>query len=158
MEFHDEFVIDFTKRTRLNLKSIESANEKGEDVREFTQLINSLLGLLIFPYEHPNCNIQPTPLEELVKDHGWPDIQCTKGVLKENTLGELIRVIRHSFAHCLVEFLPDNKKQVGSVRLWNGVQPNPKWETVIGVNDFRRFVLKFADLIENQNTSAGGES
>tara|TARA_R110000744_G_scaffold118921_1_gene221984 strand:- start:10312 stop:10788 length:477 start_codon:yes stop_codon:yes gene_type:complete len=158
MEFNDEFVIDFAKRTRLNLEAIETAKENGEDVREFTQLINSLLGLLIFPYEHPSCTIQPTPLEELVKVHGWPEIKASKGELKDDTLGELIRVIRHSFAHCLVEFIPNDKREVGSVRLWNGKQPDPKWETVIGVEDLRHFVLKFANLIEQQNFSAGDVS
>tara|TARA_R110002111_G_scaffold97462_2_gene150709 strand:+ start:529 stop:1005 length:477 start_codon:yes stop_codon:yes gene_type:complete len=158
MEYHDEFVIDFAKRTRLNLDSIERAKDNGADVREFTQLSNSLLGLLIFPYEHSSCTIQPTPLQALVNDHGWPEIQTSKGKLRENTLGELVRVIRHSFSHCLVEFLPDGKGNVGSVKLWNGIQPNPTWETVISVKDFRHFVLKFADLIENQNAMTGDDS
>jgi len=158
MEYHDEFVIDFAKRTRLNLEAIETAKDNGEDVREFTQLINSLLGLLIFPYEHSSCTIQPTPLQALVDDHGWPEIRASKGELKENTLGELARFMRHSFAHCLVEFLPDDKGNVGSVKLWNGKQPKPTWETVIGVKNLRLFVLKFADLIENQNAMTGDES
>jgi HEPN family protein len=158
MEFNDEFVIDFAKRTRLNLEAIETAKDNGEDVREFTQLINSLLGLLIFPYEHSSCTIQPTPLQALVNDHGWPEIKTSKGKLRENTLGELARSMRHSFAHCLVEFLSDDKGNVGSVKLWNGTQPNPSWETVISANSLRLFVLKFSDLIENQNTMAGDES
>lgn len=51
MEYHERFIIDFAKRTRANLEFIEQAKPSGDQVFEVTQLVNSLLGLLVFSRE-----------------------------------------------------------------------------------------------------------
>lgn len=52
MSEYKEFVKDFAFRTKKNLKYIESKKNIGCDsVFEFTQLVNSLLGLLVIPQE-----------------------------------------------------------------------------------------------------------
>jgi hypothetical protein len=41
----------FAERTRKNLRFIVAAYDGGQDVHTVTQLINSLLGLIVYPYE-----------------------------------------------------------------------------------------------------------
>ncbi len=43
----DEKTLEIARRTRKNLEFIYSANQQGKDVEEFTQLLNSMLGMLI---------------------------------------------------------------------------------------------------------------
>ena len=45
------FVGDFAKRTLANLNIIEQEIRENKDAYEVTQLINSLLGLIVFPFE-----------------------------------------------------------------------------------------------------------
>jgi len=115
MEYHDEIVIDFARRTRANLEFIENSRKLGEEVFEVTQLANSLLGLLVFPREHYMGSIPDTPLPELV-EQGWPEVRITHGQLPENTLKELMRMLRNSIAHCNVEFLVGDELDFPTIR------------------------------------------
>lgn len=60
MEYSD-VVKDFAERTLVNLRQIESLSESGYEAYEVTQLINSLLGLLIFPKERFHESIPEIP-------------------------------------------------------------------------------------------------
>ena len=40
----------FAQRTRKNLLYIEEASRSGADVHAVTQIVNSLLGLVVFPW------------------------------------------------------------------------------------------------------------
>lgn len=51
MAEYKNFNIDFAKRTLYNLKYMQNQKKNGEYVFEVTQLINSFLGLIVFPYE-----------------------------------------------------------------------------------------------------------
>lgn len=43
--------LEFASRTLKNLQFLESAREAGADVHVVTQLVNSLLGFVVFPLE-----------------------------------------------------------------------------------------------------------
>lgn len=68
---YEDVVADFAKRTSKNLEALEGIQGQGEEVFEVTQLINSMLGLLIFPREEFVGRIPEKPLTEL-KAEGWP--------------------------------------------------------------------------------------
>lgn len=59
---YEEVIHDFAQRTRKNLKVIESLQEAGLEVFEVTQLVNSCLGLLVFPQQNFVKKIPHTPL------------------------------------------------------------------------------------------------
>lgn len=42
-----EKTLEIAQRTRKNLEFIYNAKRQGKDVEEFTQLLNSMLGMLI---------------------------------------------------------------------------------------------------------------
>ncbi|NMC57860.1 MAG: hypothetical protein GYA51_00475 [Candidatus Methanofastidiosa archaeon] len=48
---YENLVVDFITRTKMNLEFIENQALKNNKVFEVTQLINSMLGLLVFPCE-----------------------------------------------------------------------------------------------------------
>ena len=144
---------DFARRTLHNLEFIEKNAASGE-VFEATQLINSLLGLLVFPQQEFYDQIPDSPLAELEKQ-GWPRIHAS-GQLPElpadaNTLNGLLRYLRNSIAHFNIAFLADENNQLHGIRVWNhenGRRTNPKnWEAEISLEELRSLIRKFAGLI-----------
>lgn len=106
---------EFARRTLKNLQHIERARQFSRDVHVVTQLTNSLLGLVIFPWE--NEIISPLigwPLEDLTKK-GWPawkiERDPTKAPKKHNcapTLDDLVNHIRNAAAHRHLKYSSDS--------------------------------------------------
>ena len=46
---YKDLVKDFAERTRINLALIQAEAKAGKDAYEVTQLMNSMLGLFLFP-------------------------------------------------------------------------------------------------------------
>ncbi len=149
MDYHKEFIIDFARRTRSNLEHVEAAEKRGEAVFEVTQLANSLLGLLVFPREHYMRHIPDTPLAELVAK-GWPDIRTTHGQLPQDTLRQLMRMMRNSIAHCNVEFVADEESQITGIKVWNTRGGQKTWQAELTIDDLRAIALKFVELMEQE--------
>jgi hypothetical protein len=65
MEYHN-LVVDFANRTLANLDTLRNIqNQPGEsDVYEVTQMINSMLGLLVFSQQSYVNRIPQTPSSE----------------------------------------------------------------------------------------------
>lgn len=138
-EIDGSVVKDFARRTLANLHFIE-ANKKQPDVYEVTQLINSMLGLLVFPKEEFWDTISPIPLSDI------PSIQ--KMVIRRDTykdpcndLKTLIRHIRNSLSHFRIEFRND-KNYISRIEMsdeYNGQQ----WSAEMSIFDLRDFVVWF---------------
>ncbi len=61
MSNYTDFVKDFAERSRLNLERLEANERCGGQFYEVTQLINSLLGMLVFIQEDeklPNTSVE----------------------------------------------------------------------------------------------------
>ncbi len=143
---YDDVVRDFAKRTRKNLRFIEQAQAEGVEVYEVTQLVNSLLGLLVFPKERYYNRIPELSLQEL-KESGWPEIQVTGDFKKHKDLRELMRFLRNSIAHCNIEFLADHYYKLHGLRVWNESGGVKNWEAELSFEDLRLIVDKFTVLI-----------
>jgi len=100
---YEDVIRDFAERTRLNLRAIERLETDGHDVYEVTQLVNSTLGLLVFPQQEFVDRIPETPLTELVRD-GWPVPTVRRGADRVNNLNQLIRYLRNAIAHFNIQF------------------------------------------------------
>ncbi len=82
----------FALRTRKNLDFIKNAREQRcEDVHIVTQLVTSLLGLVVWPRERydDSNNIWKIHINDLVRQ-GWPEWDITPGKSNTKTLGDLI--------------------------------------------------------------------
>lgn len=142
--------LGFAERTRKNLEFVEAALAEGEDVHVVTQLVTSLLGLIVFPWERGFAEYARTVNLAGLAEKGWP-LWEVRGRSCE-TLGELIRLLRHAVAHGNVRFSSDSR-QVHEVviEFWN-YSPRDRridWETSISAPALREFCAKFIHLVEN---------
>jgi hypothetical protein len=141
--------LGFAYRTRRNLEQIEADARAGEDVHVVTQLIVSLLGLIVFPWEHQfDLSINSLSLESLSKE-GWPDWKIIKGSC--DTVGDLIRHLRNAIAHRRLHFSSDSRVlEEVMIRFSDSKSKNtePYWSAEISAKDLRTFCLKFIELVD----------
>jgi hypothetical protein len=153
--------LGFAQRTRKNLKRIEEALEDQEDVHVITQLVNSMLGLIVHPWEKKQWNeiferVKEQRLDMLV-ENGWPQFQVTRGKCK--TLGQLVRYLRNAVAHGHMTFNSDsrgiNEVAIHLENFPNKNSPEPNWCADIRAQDLRGFCLQFVDLLEETSHRSG---
>ena len=151
-----EFVIkDFAARTRKNLEFIEQqAGKPDMEVYEVTQLVNSMLGLLVFPKESYCGLIPETPLAELVPK-GWPPVQATPWIQASPdyrpclNLRQLVTTLRNGIAHYNIEFIADEQTyQITGLRIWNHYKGKKTWEAELSLTDLKAITYRFLDLLE----------
>ena len=142
--------LGFAHRTRKNLEHIETAFSAGSDVHVITQLVNSLLGLIVFPLEkHFVDSIKTKELVDL-QAQGWPEWKIMYG--KSNTLGDLITNLRHSVAHGNIQFSSDSRNIDEVYIEAETYKPKEytelKWSARILAKDLHTFCIRFFNLIE----------
>jgi hypothetical protein len=145
---YEEVVRDFAARTQKNLSVIERLLKNGEEVFEATQLVNSMLGLLVFPREEFIKQIPQTPLSELKKS-GWPIPRVLNGFPQVNDLRELVRYLRNAIAHFNIKFIGDGSNEIRLLKVWN-TNPNTgkkTWEAELSPSDLRAIGERFVDLL-----------
>ena len=141
--------IGFAHRTRKNFLFIENAFQHGEDVHVVTQLVTSMLGLVVFPWERKfQEHVKELRVDDLVKE-GWPQWNMTGQPC--DTLGDLVGVLRHAVAHGHVKFSSDSRT-VDEVLIEFENRPNDPlrhWRGSISGGNLRTFCLKFIQLVDN---------
>lgn len=150
---YTNLVRDFAQRTLMNLEAIEAAveNNANAEVFEVTQLVNSMLGLLVFPQQRFFNNIPTTPVEELRRS-GWPVPIMMGSPPNADNLRDLMRCLRNGISHCNIEFTSDGKQLTG-VRIWN-YPPRSRiknWEALLGLSELRQLARKFIVLLLESN-------
>ncbi len=140
-DLEDEFIA----RTQKNLIVIECLKEKGVKVYEVTQLLNSMLGLLIFPKERRLYEkIQPKSWDTMVEE-GWPLPSGDNAHVSD--LEELIRHMRNAVAHCKFNLTTDHD-EISSIEF----RDIPSfWTGVYDVASLRKFVYMFLDHIQSSS-------
>lgn len=157
---YEHLIHDFANRTFKNLEYIEKHLDDPEaEVYEVTQLINSMLGLLVFPQQTYVNRIPKYSLSEL-KEMGWPEVKVTS-LIQESAdyrpctdLRMLIRYLRNSISHFNLIFLTDSNTNISGIRVWNIDTFNKKkpkiWEAELDLETLKILTKKFIELIENQ--------
>ncbi len=97
MSYYTNFVKDFAERSRSNLERLEADERRGGEYHEVTQLINSLLGMLVFLHED---EILSNPRLESIQ--GFPNVKPTVGNRK-TSLSDLIKALRNAVCHRQIE-------------------------------------------------------
>jgi hypothetical protein len=143
----------FGMRTMKNLAYIEKARKADEDVHVVTQLVNSLIGLVVFPQQRKGLiAIEDQKLKDL-EASGWPKftpIYCAK-TKPCNTLKELMRHLRNAVTHGQLEFSSDSRLLQGvDITLWDKNQEGVEvWKAKIRADHLRDFCLKLAPLVKD---------
>ena len=90
------------ERTHKNLVYMRNARKSGADIHEVTHLFNSLLGLVVIPWEREleGTDVLDIGLDDLY-DRGWPCIVLLldEYPVKTKTLEVLIKHLRNAVAH-----------------------------------------------------------
>ena len=140
----------FIARTQKNLIAIECLKDKGGEVYEVTQLLNSMLGLLIFPRERFYKKIQPKSWDEMVEE-GWPLPSGDNARVSD--LEQLIRNMRNAVAHCNFKVMTEHD-EISSIEFKSFRDRQRKrllWTGVYDVASFRKFVYMFLDHLQRSS-------
>ena len=144
---------EFAQRVRKNLDFIVKKRNDGEDVHEVTQLVTSLLGIIIFPWEVGALqDLESLPLSKLEAE-GWPqwDIRLDKkGDTK--TLGKLTWHLRNAASHRRLKFSSDHREmrqvEIEFEDAANRKAP-PNWCAKINAADLAAFCERFTKRLED---------
>lgn len=145
MEFTEKFLKDFIERTDVNLEFIRAAHANDKKVFEVTQLINSMLGLLVFPKERLYDLIDKKKPLETYRQEGWkiPELTICKNQ-KWNNLQGFICKMRNGVSHSYIEFSSNDGKEVSGMTIWDKSKKNKpnNWEVKFTIEQLMTFTEK----------------
>jgi hypothetical protein len=140
-------------RVHKNLAFITFARNMGADVHEVTQLLLSLLGLIVFPVEDrlkaDTKAFAVVTLPELSQD-GWPIWQFTIG--ESTNLRDLLFHLRNAIAHRRLRFSSDSRDVADVDIEFRDRKPGAKhdeWGATINARELRTFVLLLSDYLRS---------
>jgi hypothetical protein len=156
MELLRNQALGFARRTIKNLQCIEQTFTDRKDGHVVTQLMNSMLGLIVFPWEQKfEDEIKNLMLTDLVAQ-GWPQFQMEGSKCK--TLGDLLRHLRNAIAHREIKFDSDSRNIYDvSIHLenhWkdkNTKEVKITWCADIKATELRAFCFKLFEHLEKAN-------
>jgi hypothetical protein len=146
-----ELVKDFAQRTKTNLETLRAfqLDRPDKEVFEVTQLVNLLLGLLVFPEQEFITKIPETPIKELVET-GRPVPQVYGEFEQVENLKQLIRYLRNAVAHFNIKFTENERGQINGLIVWNYNHPREKiinWRAKLTLDDIEKLTDRFIELI-----------
>ena len=157
---HEKLLADFAERTLHNLRLIREI-EKAQPERkafEVTQLINSLLGLLVFPKENYLDQVPDKTIDEL-KAEGWPIPDVSAEYNQAKGLKDFVRLMRNGVAHFNVEFLSSQRNEITGIRIWNiNRQREKDWEAELTLEDIEIIALRFISLLTGKDINMQNEN
>jgi len=148
---YEHLVKDFALRTQKNLHALRNlqASDPKSEVYEVTQLINSMLGLLVFPQQRYVANIPKVPLSNLA-NQGWAVPKIVGDYPQVENLNQLVRFLRNAVAHFNLKFLSDSDGRIRGLEVWNkDARRQVTWKAELTVEDIEKISQKFIELLLN---------
>ena len=153
------------ERTQKNLLYMRDARKSGKDIHEVTHLFNSLLGLIIIPWERELKGVKVLDITmEALYDQGWPNMDplIDEYPDKTETLKVLVRHLRNAVAHGRFRFEgigshSADSRQPSEVKvivcdqrtLWKPKKV-VRWKAEIGGEDLYEFCDRFIQYIKDR--------
>jgi hypothetical protein len=141
----------FAIRTRQNLDFVIAAHgSEHADVHVVTQVVLSLLGIVVFPFErHLKFLGRDWKLADLAAD-GWPQWSHSEDSRQPETLWDLIAHLRHAVAHSNIAFSSDSRFLDQVVITFTNKPPNRDWiwSGSIRGDDLLEFSQRFLRHVE----------
>lgn len=155
MEIDRNTIEGFALRVRKNLDFMIVAREDDEDIHIVTQLVCSLLGLIVFPCEHFRrtgfLDFKTMLFEDLVDD-GWPKWAFHIG--QSESLDRHLSHLRNALSHRRVHFSSDDRSLAGvEVTFWDRAKPEgpDNWSASIDGAGLLDFVERLSTLIDSRS-------
>lgn len=164
-------VIDLVDRTLANLQALDSAGLADDlpESFEVTQLVNSLMSLLVIPKELKTIDYIVQGTGAHVRATGLPDWRRgpvefeLRGLHAKppERLGKLLIGLRNSVAHATFDFIPGAAGEISALK-FIACGPNGKefWEATFKIAELRKFLfslgreLKEARMQQQSRTGA----
>jgi hypothetical protein len=165
---YEDVVADFAERTQNNLNLLRGIHKQDpENVFEVTQLVNSMLGLIVFPRKEYLKRIPDKTTDEMKSD-GWPVPKFVtpdeiKRYRRQNlpmprkvrpryadvgTLEKLIRYLRNAIAHFNICFLADYNRNISGVIVWNERKDGKAdWVVKLTLEELEEITNRFIALL-----------
>lgn len=149
---YENLIHDFARRTLANLDAVAHLRRQNSEIQfyEVTNLINSMLGLLIFPQQAFVNRIPPIPLSEL-EEQGWAIPRVTGKFAQVRDLNQLVRYLRNAIAHCNVKFKAGAEDEIVGLIVWNNDTRRPgspkTWQAELSLEEIESITRKFVALI-----------
>lgn len=136
---------EFAERTLKNYRYLKAGlTFQGAEVHIVTHLANSLLGLIVFPWEDEF--VAPLAMRSLLslqtKGEKWPKWEFHLGKGITNTLGDLLYHLRNAIAHRRIRFSSDSPVLRDVELHVADYKPNataPYWRASINCEDLEKF-------------------
>lgn len=155
MEYHDRNTVwGFSSRTIKNLEYLNKAMRAGDDVHVVTQLVTSLLALIVFPYQEiEDRNISDLKAIQLaqLEARGWPAWRIDIGTSTD--FQDHVRHLRNAISHRRVYFSSDDRDPSRVEITFRDAKRDRgdwKWGAVIGALALEEFVLRFAAFLQER--------
>lgn len=152
---YEDVIADFARRTEANLQTIRLLARAGGATPAFevTQLVNSMLGLLVFPQQRYLDRIPDTPIADLASN-GWPIPKVMGDYPQVPNLRQLVRMLRNAITHCNLKFEPGVGNEIEALTVWN-TDPRTKkvtWKARLTVADLEAITTRFIALLLDKKT------
>lgn len=145
----NKFTKEFFQRTIYNLELYEHHHTVCKEVfqYEITQLINSLLGLVVFVKEE-GLPFQSIELSD-IKEEGaivWNYCARNGGKLEEKNFKNFLRHIRNSISHKLLTIISGNGTDISSIKFEDKDRDN-RFEVELSIDEIKNLVSKLSHCI-----------
>ncbi|MHC4352447.1 MAG: HEPN family nuclease [Planctomycetota bacterium] len=156
----DKKALVIARRSRKNLDFIYSQKQQGADVEEFTQLLNSMLGMLVCLREEYFRGEEVTwkRVEEYglkpIRIEGDAPSKLSPNLKQSKTFSRLISNLRHAFAHNCFELVGN---PITGVKVWNvpagneNKCKNRNWQANLSEEQLREVATLFIDFLEKKH-------
>ncbi len=155
MEIDRNTIEGFARRVRKNLDFMIAARANDEDIHIVTQLTCSLLGLIVFPFEHFKqigfLDFKVLSLDDMIED-GWP--AWTFHIGGSESLDNHLFHLRNALSHRRVRF-SSNGRALAGVEITFSDRPGPKiadnWSASIDGPELLNFVERLSALLDSSS-------
>ncbi len=169
---YENVVKDFAERTKVNLELIRDQKKPRNEIYEVTQLVNSMMGLLIFPkekYWFNKIHNEETHIDKIKYSQaislGWP---CINPVVykhpthyideEKSRFGNEVSFIRNAFAHNNIDFISEETNidskpatQIVAVELVNKHNGRITWQAILSIAQLEKIADVFLEIILRDN-------
>ena len=145
MSNYDESYLSFARRTKRNLDFIlQASGDPKLQVFEVTQLVNSLLGLLLFPRSHTWGYLRSYKLDQL-DPQDWPNLTNQSTVhdkLLVDNLEQVLQEMRNAVAHNDLKFISGRNDEIEcivfrNINSKNRIKLYKEWVLELTLRDLR---------------------
>lgn len=147
--------IELMERTMHNLQIIDQlhADRKrpgAPQPYEVTQLVNSFLGALAYPWEELRVRTSEDEpwnltMQTLRTKYGFPDLsRARRSDTDPTNFRDLIRQLRNGMAHGNISFYSDHRREISGIEVWNVREGRRTWGTHMSTREMREFLEAFS--------------